>query len=706
MRKAIRISIWVVIILLMLSVWPLCFVRKTAEVSSNMATTYGVTEQYICHDVPFIQFFEAQTSKLMYFDFKLSCEQDVSSLDGKFYITLLDEQEHIISEKEIGFGDIESYFWHVDINEWIKKGEVYKISITVDKECDNIFKGFYTTKQDDNAPGSILLCMGEEIVDGQGLARYGYGYPLNIKNIVCIWAFLMTIGVSIYLCCGTEQKVKMPEMLVKVWDKVWMLLRKYQVPILVVEMFGLLVLMAYLCRNRAVNWDESYSYMMITRLSLVDMIHATALDMHPPLYYLLLRGFCTIFGSDIMISKLMSVMVSGCTMVLGITLIRKNWGAKVAFLFNLVIGLGPQFITNAINVRMYALAMFFVTWSALLAYDIIRENKRIKWVLFVIASLGGVYTHYFTVVPLVLIYGYLLIGLFLERKQDCKKFVLGCVATVVGYVPWLVIWFTDSAKGIDEVMGHLPWLAVVLHTFEKESTGAGINLSKINFYELFEWMYSTNIKSSVLMGVVLVVVSIVMLIWKAKNHTRKNRMFLILCATNLLISYVIIALIASSNTHFFDNRYIYATLGLFWLFVIIMFSQKGKLVFCLLTVNLMISVLSAYTIQNSVEVETGIYVDNSYSVLEQVKEEDIILYNFSTFHILYGAHLLEQEFVAQEEMDWEAWDKDYIYLISWGGSMIPTEIMEQYNLQYSDCGTLNLELGYTDARLYKIYIGK
>lgn len=704
-KSIIRFILFTLTILLMLSVWPLCLIRKTVEVSSNMNTTYGITERYICHDVPFVQHFEAQTSKLDYFDFKFFSELDTASMNGKFYITLADKNGGAITEKEIGLSDINIYFWHVDINERLKKGEKYTISITVDEEFDNIFKSYYTTKPEDDAPGSIFMCIGEEIVDGQGLVRYGYGYPLNVKNIICIWSFIITIGLSLILGFDAGCKKKINNKPIVFWEKAWELLHKYQLFILIVEMLGILLLAGFLCRNRAINWDESFSYMMVTKLSLREMIHATALDMHPPLYYILLRGFAFVFGSQITTLKLMSVVVSGCTMLLGVTLIRKNWGARVAFLFNLVIGLGTQFIFNATNIRMYGLALFFVTWCALLAHEIIKEKGAIHWILFVVAGLGGVYTHYFAVVPLILIYGYLLIGVFLERKEY-KSFCLGCVTTIAGYIPWLYIWYTDSVKGIDEVLGHLPWLTVVLHTFNKDFNGKGIYLSKIDFPGLCEWMYSTNIKSSVLMGVVLVVVGIFMLIWEYKKYSRRNRMFLAMCFANLPISYILIALVASSNEHFFDNRYIYASLGIFWLFVMILFSQKGKLISCFMAIYLMISVLSSYTIQNSVEVATGVYIDNAYSLLEQVRDEKIVLYNFPTFHILYGAHLPDKEFVMLDEMEWDKWNEDHIYLISWGGSLVSEEIREQYNIQYITCGTLNFENGYTDAILYRLEIGK
>ncbi len=710
MKKAIRIGILAVAILGMLCVWPLSLVRKTVDVSANMtAPEYGNTTQYLCHDVPYVQSFTAQTAKLEYIEFKLYSEKEFQSLPGALHFQLWDEKDKVLVERELAFSDFHGYFWYVDVNQWLQKDKIYKYVISVDEEYDNLFQVIYTVKMEDDAPGSVSLFMGEEQIAGQGLARYGYGYPLNYKNVICLWTGILALGMALYVALsdgkgGQKQEGRLSG-LQKLFDSAWGLVRKYQVWILLAEMAGILLLTVYICRNRAVDWDEAYSLSLISKLTLEEMVHTTALDMHPPLYYLLLRCFAAAFGTEIFTLKMLSVLLNGGVMVLGMTLIRRNWGAKAAFLFNLVIGLGPQFIFYSVNIRMYALAFFFVMWNLLLAYEIIKEPGKWKWILFVFTGLGGVYSHYFTVVPLVLIYGYLLVGLFLERRKDCKYFFCCCGATIAGYFPWIIIYFMDNAKGVDALIGHLPWMATVIKSFAREGLG-GFNLSKINFTDLAEWMFQTNIKFSIGIGVTLFAVGILLFVMKAKEYPRKKRLFLAVCATNLLLSYVVVAILASGNSHFLDNRYVFAALGSFWLFVVIVFTEKGRLVSCLLTVCLAVWGLSAYTIQKGVELGTNHYMGQTLEQLEQVKEEDVILYNFPTYHIVYGAHLPEQEFIWVEDMDWGNYEKDYIYFISWGPIEIAWNLQQQYAMQYIDCGTLRFEEGMAGIKLYKVCIQK
>jgi hypothetical protein len=64
----------------------------------------------------------------------------------------------------------------------------------------------------------------------------------------------------------------------------------------------------------------------------------------------------------------------------------------------------PIFSVQAGNVRMYAVALFFLTLTGLSSYDIFREPTRKKWIVFCIASIGTVYCHTFALIQTFLFY--------------------------------------------------------------------------------------------------------------------------------------------------------------------------------------------------------------------------------------------------------------------------------------------------------------
>lgn len=603
----------------------------------------------------------------------MRCIMNENPTVGGGLFTLFDAQGGEVLSREIDFTNIDDgCFCLLEVGQWIHKGEEYTFSICVSEEYDNLFYGIYTVEPSQAAPGSVMLSIGEEAVAGQALTRYCYGYPLNSKNVVCLWAFLLICGLSLYgLSGGADLHSR----------KLVILADRFQILILLLEIAGVLVLSALVCNTRTVDWDEAYSIRMITKYSFSEMFRVTALDIHPPLYYVLLRLYSMVFGTSVFALKMMSVAITALVMVLGITKVRKYWGPGAAFLFNLVAGLGPQFVCYSVNIRMYSLSLFFVMWCAFLAYEILWGGGLKDWILFVLSALGGVFTHYFNVVPLAFIYGYLLVGLWIFYRKKVKWFFVSCMATIVGY---------------------LPWLSIVVKTFQRAGVRERVSEKILDFGDLIRWAFSTNIEFSVYMPLILFVVALILLVAECKKYKKQELLFLVMCAANILFTYIGCRVIASINVHFWDNRYVFSAMGLFWLFLVIIYSRRGRIVFCAFALWLGIMSMSAFVIQKAKDSGTNAYMDATYKVLEQVMGEEQILYNYDTYQVLYGAHLREQEFIFIDDLDWESMDRDYIYMIAWGGHWFDPEVVQKYQLEAVDCGTMRFEEGVAGVKLYKI----
>lgn len=458
-------------------------------------------------------------------------------------------------------------------------------------------------------------------------------------------------------------------------------IEKYQLFFLMLEMTAIFFMITYICRNKAVDWDEAYTFRMITKNSFFEMIEETALDVHPPLYYLLLWAFSQIFGTSFFTLKIFSVLFTVLTMFLGVVYVRKDWGWKCACIFLLVVGLGPQFLFYSVNIRMYSMELFFVTWCALSAYRILNHARGIDWVLFVVSALCGVYTHYFAAVPLAFIYGYLLVGLFLLRRKSCTQFFMACVVTVVAY---------------------LPWLSVVFQTFERGGISEGIDGKTIDFKDLCEWAFTTNIEWSAWMPVILFALAIIVYFATWKNNNIQDRLFLAMCALNLIFTYVVSRLIVSMNEHFYDNRYVYGALGLFWLFLSITYSKQGNGVFYAYGLWLTVMVLSSFVVQKAKELGTVDYMNATYELIEPLRSEEKVIYDYVTYDVLYGAHLPEQNFLFIEDVDFDKLDKNYIYMIAWSGNWFSPETVEKYHIEREIVGNMRFEEGVAGVLLYKI----
>ena len=142
-RKIISILLISICVIFMLSVSPLCLIRQTEDVSSNIGASLNFT-QSVNTDKPLKQYFIAQTSYIDYLELNLCPFVDTGSGDKYCFVSLYDENNELVAQSELNLADKDSYFWHVKINKWVKKGHQYYLSITVDESNNDTFGVFYT----------------------------------------------------------------------------------------------------------------------------------------------------------------------------------------------------------------------------------------------------------------------------------------------------------------------------------------------------------------------------------------------------------------------------------------------------------------------------------------------------------------------------------------------------------------------------------
>lgn len=202
-----------------------------------------------------------------------------------------------------------------------------------------------------------------------------------------------------------------------------------------------LILWGAFCITNNLWYDEAYSASMVS-LSWKRLIYITATDDHSPFYYVLLKLFYHLCGggTHFWALKLMSVLFMLGYMLLGKYYVEKLFDRKISVYFMLFSLLMPIFSVQAGNVRMYAVALFFLTLTGLSAYDIFREATRRKWIIFCVASIGTVYCHTFALIQTFLFYVlFLLTILICHRKELLKGYFISGFTVAIVFSPWLAV---------------------------------------------------------------------------------------------------------------------------------------------------------------------------------------------------------------------------------------------------------------------------
>ena len=124
-------------------------------------------------------------------------------------------------------------------------------------------------------------------------------------------------------------------------------------------------------------FDEVFS-VNFKQHSYKEIAALTGKDVHPPLYYWYLKLFHDIgkvlvpAASSIVLCKLASMLPFVGIFVYTLTAIRKNFGLHVAGLFWFLIMTMPQISNYTVEIRMYSLALFFITAAFVHSCELVR----------------------------------------------------------------------------------------------------------------------------------------------------------------------------------------------------------------------------------------------------------------------------------------------------------------------------------------------
>ena len=216
--------------------------------------------------------------------------------------------------------------------------------------------------------------------------------------------------------------------------------KSFQYGFLLLLIYVLILFLLHALRIGDYNYwgDEGFS-IRLSRMNFADMLENTAGDVHPPLYYILLKIVCFAFGDNPFAYNLTSLIPYGIFLALSVTVIRKEFGCECSAILVTFAALLDNSITYNVEARMYSWGLLFIFLSYYALYKILLEQKMRNYVWYTVASLCAAYTHYYCLIVVAFFYLFLLVMCALNRKKYLKPVLLTCACTVAGYLPWLLI---------------------------------------------------------------------------------------------------------------------------------------------------------------------------------------------------------------------------------------------------------------------------
>lgn len=458
------------------------------------------------------------------------------------------------------------------------------------------------------------------------------------------------------------------------------------------SIFYLFVFMLFLLNciliNDSVWYDEIFTLTTI-KLDFNNMIEIIISDVHPPLYYFILKFFYLFSNLNVNFFKLLSIIPTFICILIVHSFLNHNKYLTdkyniTSFIFALILGVSSPFIYYSLEIRMYSLAMLFNTCSALFAYQIYYDNSnKLKWTFFILFSILAAYTHYFSLIIEFFIYSYLFILLIIKNKNNIKKCIYYSFITFLLYTPWLSFFIKQFS-----IVRNNYWI-----TFE--------------FKNILQWLHTIFLNLDILSIIfILIIILICILKYFFKNFSQDQKQSfycgIILCSLPFLL--ILFALIITIFLRpLFISRYLLPSLALFWLgFLILLNTLKYKKIYYLIFIILLIiNIFISYTKLFNEE-----YFNNTSNTVNKINmvinDENILLTNIYDL----SENVLQYYFPNNTVININNFNDNnnineiILYFDEINNSSLDIIFNKGYNIDFIYCG--NIDNAYY-FNLYKIY---
>lgn len=190
--------------------------------------------------------------------------------------------------------------------------------------------------------------------------------------------------------------------------------------IFIIFFISILIRLVYLTYPIDMWHDASFTY-SFSKESVSFILDSN--DVHPPLYYLIMKGFLYISDNEIFL-RLTSVLFWCMFFWATLFFVKLNYNENITVIVLTLFSLSPTIIYYSIEPRNYMLGMFFVIMQLYYFFEHLKDGHegRISW-QFILFSLLMLYTHYYTGL-LLLVEGLFMLKGKLNRIIATKNYLI------------------------------------------------------------------------------------------------------------------------------------------------------------------------------------------------------------------------------------------------------------------------------------------
>lgn len=323
----------------------------------------------------------------------------------------------------------------------------------------------------------------------------------------------------------------------------------------------------------AVWHDEGFT-MLLAPLPVSEIIHRTALDVHPPLYYISLHFWISLFGtSETAIRSLSALFMIG---VIFITffMVRRLYDSTTARLATIFVATAPFLIRYSQETRMYGMLAFL---AALATYMFIRAratNKWLDWLIYSVALTAGLYTNYY-MIYLIAFHWLYVIYLAAYPKlswQTIKnqilrwRWLLANALAMLAFLPWLptvIRQYTSIQNGYWIPPVNADTIPITIARFLTYSNLQLLNLGS----SIGRFIPTLGVDSLFFFAFIVV---LLVYLWQNRRNNQSNALFTLYA----LLAPCLVFLVSLGRPVFVDRYFVFAAVAFYVLIAILILHAR------------------------------------------------------------------------------------------------------------------------------------
>lgn len=175
-----------------------------------------------------------------------------------------------------------------------------------------------------------------------------------------------------------------------------------------------------------------------------DTVNSLAEDVHPPLYFLLTRGWLQIFGNSITATRSLTALFGVLAFPGLYWLCRELFReSSVAWVAVAVFAISPFHILYAQEARMYSLFTVAIVISSAALLRALRRNGKGDWLIYGLSLVLGFYSHLYFIFLAFSQVIYVAIQQGIQFTKTTRNFIITLAIAGVTFLPWMAVLFLN-----------------------------------------------------------------------------------------------------------------------------------------------------------------------------------------------------------------------------------------------------------------------